>query len=158
MHFHIKFDKFNWKDDKREESILLQYICRQVEWIHDDHKGELNFLLLLPPEADQSMIKLLDAASQLDLSFSGESNELGSFISLILRSGNGELAILIPKQDWVRFLEEPDRLILDFGQRFETDFLPVAFLKYVDELIDRVNQGEESPFLLDIIEVFAEEE
>lgn len=136
---------------------MLQYICKQVEWIHDDEKGELNFLLHLP-EAQQSMTKLLDGATQLDLSFSDEYLDEGSFISFILRSGNGELSILIPRSEWIRFLEEPDRMILDYGQRFEMDFLPVAFLKYVDQQIERVNKGEESPFLNDIIEAFAEED
>ncbi len=137
--------------------MLHQFICKQVEWIYDDEKGELNFLLYIP-EAEASMKKLLDAASQLDLSFSGENNENGSFISLILRSGNGELKVLLPKHEWIRFLEEPDRMILDYGQRFEMDFLPVAFLKYIDQQIELVNQGEESQFSKDIIEVFAEEE
>lgn len=136
---------------------MLQYICSQVEWIHDHEKDELNFILHIL-EAEMSMNKLLDSATQLDLSFSEEHNEKGSFIAFILRSGNGELAILLSKQEWIRFLEEPDRMILDYGQRYEMDFLPVAFLKYIDHLIDRVNQGEESPFLADIIEVFAEEE
>jgi len=134
---------------------LLQYTCNSIDWLEDEEQGTLSFVLHIP-EAAESMEKLLDSATMLDLSFDGGHNEYGSFLSFILRSGNGELAVLIPKTEWPRFLEEPDRMILDYGKRFEMDFLPLGLLKFIDQKIELVNEGKDSPFLKDIIEVFAE--
>lgn len=136
---------------------MLRYICKEVEWQYVEEKDELSFILHIP-EAQEAMTKLLADATQLDLSFSSEYIDNEAYLTFVLRSGNGELAVLIRRNDWIRFLEEPDRMVLNYGTVFEMDFLPVAFLKYIDSLIDRVNQGENTPFLQDIIAVFAEEE
>lgn len=135
---------------------LLQFIPEHIEWSYDQEEDILSFVIQVP-EARESMTKLLDGASQLDLSFSGELINQLAYLSFILRSGNGELALLIPRSHWIRFLEEPDRMIIDYGEKFEMNFLSNTLLNYIDSLIDRVNQGEDSPFLQEITHVFAEE-
>jgi hypothetical protein len=136
---------------------VLTYYTTAIDWIYDQVKDELSFVLHVP-DAEASMNKLLEGATQLDLSFGGEHRDGESYLTFILRSGNGEIGIMLPKRDWPRFLEEPDRMIIDFGKKFEMNFLPNSLLKYIDKQIERVNEGSEDPFLRDIIEVFAEEE
>lgn len=136
---------------------MLQCICKKIDWQYEDGNQELKFVLHVP-EIDMDIKRLLDGVSQLHLSFSSEQLGQGSFLSFVLRSGNGEIAILIEKKEWVHFLEEPDLMIIDYGDRFEMPFLPNTLLKYVDQLIEQYNNGENTPLLRDIIEVFAEEE
>jgi hypothetical protein len=136
---------------------LLTYYTTSIDWVYDQEKDELSFVLHVP-DAEASMTKLLEGATQLDLAFGGEHRDGASYLTFILRSGNGEIGILLPKQDWPRFLEEPDRMIIDYGKNFEMNFLPNSFLNFIDKQIEKVNEGSEDPFLWDIIEVFAEEE
>lgn len=145
------------RSHNEEENYLLQYACEEITWDYDREKNEITFTLHVP-EAQEDMSKLLDSASQLDLSFAVAQTDQNYYIAFILKSGNGEVSILVRRNEWVRFLEEPDHMIIDYGTRFEMEFLPLAFFKFIDELIDRVNNGEDSPYLQEIIAVFAEEE
>lgn len=139
-----------------EVAVLLYYFAKQIEWKYDQEEDVLSFVVQVP-EAKDSMHKLLDGASQLDLSFASDYIDQQAYLSFILRSGNGELALLIPRSSWIHFLEEPDRMIIDYGETFEMNFLPKMLLNYIDSLIEQVNRGEDSPLLQEIVQVFAEE-
>lgn len=135
---------------------MRQLSIRKAEWTE---KGDELILSLLLAGGTREMELLLDGASQLDLSFAGAEVEGKAYIQLILRSGNGELAILIPTEEWEPFLDEPDTLVIDYGKEpYQMKFLPTLFLRFIDDQIERANQGEDSLFLREIIHIFAEEE
>lgn len=134
---------------------MRQLHIRKADWIEE---GEELTLTLYLSDGRQEMEQLLDGATQLDLSFSGTEVEGKPYLEFILRSGNGELAILLPSEEWENFLDEPDLLVIDYGKEpFKMKFLPTLFLRFIDRQIERVNQGEDTPFLREVIRIFAED-
>lgn len=134
---------------------MRQLHIRKADWIEE---GEELTLTLYLSDGRQEMEQLLDGATQLDLSFSGTEAEGKPYLEFILRSGNGELAILLPSEEWENFLDEPDLLVIDYGKEpFKMKFLPTLFLRFIDRQIERVNQGEDTPFLREVIRIFAED-
>ncbi len=135
---------------------MRQLSISHIEWVEE---GEELTAILHIENGETGMGILLEGVTQLDLSFAG--GELGEipYLQFILRSGNGEVALLISEKDWEPFLNEPDFLLLDYGKgQFKMRFLPSLFLRFIDEQIERVNRGEDSLFLREIIHVFAVEE
>lgn len=135
---------------------MRQLHIRKADWIEE---GEELTLTLHLSDGRQEMEQLLDGATQLDLSFSGTEVEGKPYLEFILRSGNGELAILLPGEEWENLLDEPDLLVIDYGKEpFKMRFLPTLFLRFIDKQIERFNQGEDTPFLREVIRIFAEDE
>lgn len=137
------------------------HIIQQAELISNEEEGEA-ILLCQVPEAAEHFKKLLDGASQAAIGFDGGTWEGESVIGFQLRNANGQFYLALLKKDWELLLEQPDEIAFVYGEgekdRFQLTFLNGMFESFLDQEIERYNEGGDSPFHRDLIEIFAEED
>lgn len=139
----------------------IYHIIERAEVLYNEEKEEATLSCTVPQSAEHFK-KLLDGATQATLDFDGGEIEGQSVIGLHLQNANGHFYLALLKKDWQLFLETPERVVFHFGEgekdQFETTFLNWMFEGFLDDIIEKYNQGAKDAFTLDVIEVFAEED
>ncbi len=139
----------------------IYHISQQTEVKFDETEEEA-VLLCQVPQAAEHFKKLLDGATQATLDFDGGVLEGKPVIGFRLRNANGEFYIALPKQDWEHLLEQPDEISFQYGEgekaRFTSPFYNSMFEQFLDQVIDRYNDGEKDAFTEAIVAEFGEED
>lgn len=137
------------------------HIIQQAELIPNEEQNE-EWLICQVPEAIDHFKKLLDGASQATIDFEGGTWDGKSVIGFSLHNANGKFYLALLKKDWELLLEQPDEIAFVYGEeekeRFQMTFLNGMFESFLDQEIDRYNEGEDSPFHHDLVQIFAEED
>lgn len=139
----------------------IYHISQHTEVQYNEAEEEAA-LVCQVPQAAEHFKKLLDGATQAALDFDGGELEGQSVIGFRLRNANGEFYIALPKNDWEHLLEQPDEVVFQYGEgdkgQFKSPFYNGMFEQFLDQVIDRYNDGEKNSFTQDIVEAFGEED
>lgn len=139
-------------------------ICHVIEdaKININEEQDEVTLVCRVPQAQEHFQKLLDGATQATIGFEGGEWEGQSVIGFRLRNANGEFYLALRKEDWDLLLEQPDEVLFIYGEgekkQFQSPFLNGMFEQFLDQVIEEYNEGTDSEFNRDIVEVFAEED